>query len=333
MQPHVDADFGQSVGDERNIRHVKHQVDVPAATLPLKDNMLDSRLGGQRAVKLHLQAADVLHVEHGCRLGGWCELATVAVGVFEAVEALCRLVAWVAGRLTRFHPPKERGVRFVQPPQEVLQAAGVQQDTRLFAPRAQVRPLFQRFHAFALRFPGVATLVERGVVDLAALFQQQVKSLTFGATGVEAVFVGAYHRLLPLLFVDVASYRFRTDVPCRADVVRARPQRWQAAFQAGELFPQSVGCCPLQAKHNLLDRQGGRKRRKQVNVVGLNNEFQHRAAKLCDFLVKHFRKTHTDRTTKHRTPKLWRPDEVVVDAVLCVPCSFIHSKRLVAHLS
>src|SRR5690606_25427431 len=95
--------------------------------------------------------------------------------------------------------------------------------------------------------------------------------------GIEAVLVRAYHQLPPLLRIDVVLYRGRTDACAaqasrRARVVAARPQRRQAAFEVWEFLPKPVRACALQAVHDLADCQTGRKRSKQVNVVGLYDQ-------------------------------------------------------------
>lgn len=104
--------------------------------------MLDPAAIGQKAVKLDLEVANILYVQHKAVIILIInELYVVAIGVLDAIKAAFAFVARITGCLTRFHAPVEAGEGFVQTPQRVLDAGSVSEDTILLTPLAKVRPL------------------------------------------------------------------------------------------------------------------------------------------------------------------------------------------------
>jgi hypothetical protein len=168
------------------------QIDVPTACFALEDDMLDRCTSGQRAMKLDLQVPNPLHVQQHA-LVVLRQLHTIAVGVFDTVEAVVRLEAWVSRCLACLETAKEGGIGFVEPTQQVLKAAGIQVAFlfgKAVTPVAEVTSQAQCLDVFASRFVGVLAHFQREVVDQLALIQQRVQAALFGAARIEAVLVG-----------------------------------------------------------------------------------------------------------------------------------------------
>ncbi len=89
QQAHVAAHSGQAVrfGGQR-VGRVQHQEHVPAGSFPLDDDVLDQRAGRPEAVKLDLDRADALNLQHHpvvvCVV---FHVGAVAVGVLDTLEA------------------------------------------------------------------------------------------------------------------------------------------------------------------------------------------------------------------------------------------------------
>src|SRR5262249_21681669 len=160
---------------------------------------------GQETVQLHLDSTYVLHVKiEAIIVGVVVQLHAVAVGVLNALEPILALEAWITRRFPGLDAAEESRHCLIQPSQRMLQTAGVQDEIReSIAPIPEVRPLTNRTLPFACRLVSVLALAQRGVVDLAVLFEQAFKRLTFTLTRIQAIFVGAIHGLDILLCGDV----------------------------------------------------------------------------------------------------------------------------------
>jgi hypothetical protein len=84
------------------------------------------------------------------------------------------------------------------------------------------------------------------------------------------------------LFFDVTFNHPGGNAACGSNVIRARPQIRQPAIQVREFPTQNMRRVPFDAVHDLVGGNSRWKRAKQMNVVGLNNEFD-------DFTIKLFR--------------------------------------------
>src|SRR5690606_23068519 len=110
-QSHGNPDHWAAMLRHDRVGQVKHQAGVPAMRPALDDHMLNRRVVRQRAVILNLDLAHVLDVEHHALAHP--QLATIAVPVFQAVEAVAPLEARKARRLTRLDAAEEGHERFV----------------------------------------------------------------------------------------------------------------------------------------------------------------------------------------------------------------------------
>jgi len=333
QQSHIATDSGQSVGRKNPIGQLQHQVHEPLAVLALDEHMLDDRILRQSAMKLDFDVRDVLDVQHRRLARSRCELAAIAVGVLDAGEALRGFEAWMSRRFTRLDPAKKRAVSLIQSSQEVLQTAGVEQDTGLFAPLSEVGPLTQACCVLTRCFVAGFRLRQRPIVNLAPLLQQFVKGLRFGLAREQTILVGQIHRLATLLVVNVATNCFCRNITRRTNIVRVCPQARQATFQMWELFPQLESRCTLQPVHDLRNRNCGWEGRKQMNVVRLDNQFQNTPAQLFHLLRNKLGETFANIASQNRAAKLWTPHKVVVDGVVGMSCLFSHHKRILSHVS
>lgn len=117
----------------------------------------------------------------------------------------------------------------------------------------------------------------------------------------------------------------------RASVIRARPERGQAAIEMRKLFAKLMRSRPFDPVHNLRNRNRGRKTRKQVNMIRLHNKFKYIPAKFFNLDRYQFRQTCTNIASQHRAAILGTPHEVVVDVVVRMSGSFSRHKLIVAH--
>lgn len=95
-----------------------------------------------------------------------------------------------------------------------------------------------------------------------------------------------------------------------------------------KLFAKLVAGCPLQAMHDLTNRQSWRERGEQMNVVWHHNQIKYLTAKFPDVFRQQSGKTHANSIRKDWTSIFRTPDQVVVDVIRCVPSLFAHSKRI-----
>src|SRR5262249_26089521 len=84
-------------------------------------------------------------------------------------------------------------IGFVQAPENMLQTAGIQQDTCLFAPRAEVIPLSDPALMFPGRLVDRSGLSQREIVDLPPLFEQRLECLDFSLARIQTVLVSQVH--------------------------------------------------------------------------------------------------------------------------------------------
>lgn len=66
--------------------------------------------------------------------------------------------------------------------------------------------------------------------------------------------------------------------------------------------------------------------------VGLDNEVNNLAVKLRHLFVNKFLETFGNLFSEHGSPVLWAPNEVRVDVIGCVSCSFALHKLVIAQL-
>lgn len=332
-QPHVDANRRAGMRGHNRIGQVEHQADVPLAVAPLEDDMLDRRVVGDRAMILDFDFTHVLDVEQGAACIIEPQLAAVAVPVFQAAEAVAPLEAREARLFAVFQSAKERLERFIQTAQKLLHAGRVQLAERVgigVAKVAEVRPLLVVDHALARLFVDGDALFQRGVVERAPLPQQEVEHPRLRLRRIQPIAVGANHALLSLLLVDVPLDCRGANVARCTNVVRACPERRQAAFEVWEFFSQLVAGRSLQPIHDLANCQRRRERSEQVNVVRHHNQVMHLTVKLLDVFGQQFGQAHANIPRQDWTPVFRTPDEVVVDVVGCVSGLFAHSNLIIS---
>src|SRR5690606_12986087 len=137
-------------------------------------------------------------------------LAAVGVAIFQAVETMATLETRKARLLSRLQAAKERAEGLVQTAQHLLHTRRVQLPQRVRASMAlvaKVRPLLRMRDALASLPVGIDALLQRGIVQVASLPEQEVQRAILCMGGIEAVLVRAYHRLPPLVRSDVALHR------------------------------------------------------------------------------------------------------------------------------
>src|SRR5260221_742247 len=329
-QPHITANRRQTVRFHFDVRHFQHQISVPTSCFALDNHMLDLRLVGQKAVQLDLDCAYILDVQHkAIKAIIVFQPATVAVGVFNALETIFSLETWIARSLACFNAAKECRECLIQLAEGMLQTAGVEnQITEAVAPVAEIRPLVDRTLAVARCFVGVLALLQRPVVHLAVLLKQQVQCRPFSLAGIQPVFVNALHLGSPLLR-DVSLDCLSADISCGPHIIRTGPQGRQPTPQERKFLSQLMTGCPFELVNYLSNRNRWRKASKQVNVIWHDNQFQYLTVHSFDLLRNQFSKAFAHFTFKHPAAILWAEYEVVVNVVMRVSSLFCIHKRIV----
>jgi hypothetical protein len=88
-------------------------------------------------------------------------------------------------------------------------------------------------------------------------------------------------------------------------------------------FPtQDMSRVTLDSVHDLLRRDSRREGTEQVNVVGLNEQFNHFTVKFCCFLSYAFFKPPWHVVDQYGTPEFGCPNEMILDVVDSVSSSF-----------
>ena len=146
----------------------------------------------------------------------------------------------------------------------------------------------------------------------------------------ESVAKVAKHLRSAFLCLDVLPNCDRRDTPRCANIVRARPQVGQSAFEIRKLLAQCVGSKTFQPIHDLVGRKRGREAAKQVNVIGLDREVNNLASQFFCLCPKQLLKTNSHFINQDRSAVFWDKNEMISDLVDRVACSFVIHKLILA---
>jgi len=309
-----------------SVGQLKHEADVPLVQHPLDDNVLDHRTIGDGAVVLDLDLTDVLNVEHRPTRAVKAQLAAVPVAILDALEAVAPFEARITRHLALFVATVEGAKSFVQTPQKLLQAGRVQDAQRLRVGAAlipKVRPLLSVGDASLLALPGVPTLRQRRVVDVAGPPQETVKGSVLGGACEQPVVVGAYH-LGTLLGFDVVLDSLLRNAPGARDEVRTRPQRGQPRLEVRKLSSEYAGGVALELVRKALRRFGWVAADEHVNVVGHDFKRLNRHVYLSSLFRQKLSQALLNLADQDRTPVLGAKNKVVFEreyrpAVFAIP--------------
>ena len=128
------------------------------------------------------------------------QFATIAIAVFQAVEAVTSFETRKTHRFACFQPPKECLERFIQSSQQLLHTRRVELAERIRIGAAQIPkmcPLLRIRDAFARLSIHRDPLLKGRVVHPAPLPQQVVQQPSLRVGRVQAIFVSADHTLPP----------------------------------------------------------------------------------------------------------------------------------------
>ncbi len=107
LQANVEPDLSRFTRGDLGFGQLKLETDVPFAEAAPDNDGLDLSVVGDRAVIGDLDLADVLHVEQGASPVVKSQLAAVAIGEREAVEAVASLESRVSGLLSSLDSAQE----------------------------------------------------------------------------------------------------------------------------------------------------------------------------------------------------------------------------------
>jgi hypothetical protein len=221
-------------------------------------------------------------------------------------------------------PFVERLVHFIHAAQHLLHRCRVEHPhfvRRFVAQISQSRPWVIAGDAAPAALPVPATFVQSIVVNGLHLKQQFIEQVKWLFCGIEPVLVSAYP-LASLLFLNVTFNYLCGNTSSSSDVVRARPEIRQPAVQMREFPTQDMSRVILDSVHDLVRRDSRRERTEQVNVVGLNDQFNHFTIKFCCFLAYEFFKPPWNFVDQYGTPEFGYPNEMISDVVDSVSSSF-----------
>ena len=329
QQPHVNPNGRSDAVIRFGIRQFQLKAGRPVAEIvPLEDDHLDLGIAGDRAVLEQSHQTDVLDVEPP-RL----EADPVTVDVADRFEPTLALETRVARFLAGLHAPEECLEGFIQAAQGLL-------DRRIVEPGGILVKLAQFLElvglvivveADATFLPRHTPFLESRIVKLAMNLPHAIKRLTLRVIRVETKFVAQQH-LLTRLCLNIAPHRFSRYVARCANIVAARPQRWQAAVKPVELLAQFVAGVPLKAVHDLAYRQCRWKLDQQMYVVGLDFQCDNVTLERLDLFADQFIESLRNPVGQDRTAILGAPYQVVRDIVDCVSRSFGLHKLILAQM-
>lgn len=334
VQPHIDTDLGCFTLDNLRVWKLDLEADVPPPDGALDNDVLNLGVIRDRAVVLDLDLPDVLDIEQGPPLIIESQLAPVAVGKLETIEATASFEAWIAGRFSSHDSAKEGAKGLVQLAKCVLHAGEVQesQSVRVVATHlSKVLGLLHVRHTHTGFFVDITALLKRRVVHITREVEKVGQLLDLPSVGIQAVLVGADHALTPLLFLDVLLDRFCGHMTRSTHIVAACPQRRQTAVEFGELPAQFVRGVALDTIHDLVGRQRRGKRGEQMYVVGLYRQIQDLAVITPNDPGDQFRQAHAYIAFQNRAAKFGTPYEMIVDLVHSVASSFTFHKHTIPH--
>jgi hypothetical protein len=257
-----------------------------------------------------------------CRWGRCAQLAAIAVGVLDALEAVAALEAWKAGGFARLYPAKESREGFIQPAEELLQTGGIQLPGCIRGPAAHVpkiSPLRRIPNSLARFLVGGNSLFQGGIVDQSGLPEQEVKSLGLLGCWAKEVLISSKHDLAlmgwgyptPFLRFNVVPDCFFGYLPNRANVVTTTPQAWQTGAERRVLLPEDPGGKTLELVGKMLRSFRWVALDKQVNVIRHNLKRLDRYAQLFRLLIQQRTQILRDFAHQDAEPVFWTPDQVI----------------------
>ena len=198
LQTHIDAHLFSSQ-DRPLLRggQFHHQADIPVIAGLLDDNVLEFCFDWNIPVVAHADFAHILDVERSAALLVLTQLAAIAVGIFEALEAIPVFETGKTWLFACLQAAKEGRKGLVQSAQQVLQAGSVDLSKRSWVLPAQISkagPLGSIPYAFACLLVGGNPLLESSVVDQAGLPEQEVQLFGLFRIRAKEIFISAEHR-------------------------------------------------------------------------------------------------------------------------------------------
>jgi hypothetical protein len=317
-EAHINADPRPVSPLDLHIRQLDLQDHVPVAdAIPLEHGHLDRASVGDRTMLEQADQPRVLDVESAIS-----ELDPVPVDVADRLEPVSTLEARVAGLLTRPDAAEEGFERLVEPPERLLKR-GVVAPCDISVEGAQLLELVGLIgvaNAHAAAFPGIPSLLQRGVVHLAVGLQDAFECLTLLGVGIQPVLV-AEHHLSPLLRLDVAANRLGRHVSGSADMVGARPEARISVSQLRELPSQHIGGVAFEPVQDLGYCQGWRQAGEEMHVIRLYLQGNNLSPQRFNLGVNQLTQSLGNRAEEHPATVLGAPDQVVGHRVYCVPSS------------
>jgi hypothetical protein len=325
VQANVNANLSASLGKTFfRIGQFEHQANVPLFANPLDDRVLDNRPVRDSSVVAHPHFAHALHVERSTPMYILAQLASITVGVFNAIETAATFETRKARLFPRLQTAKEGSKRLIQASQEVLQAGCVDLPQRIgviSAHISKVRPLRSVTNPLPRLSIGSDPLLEGGIVSQPGLPEQKVQLFRLLAIRAKEVLVRAKHNLTRLLHLDISLDSFLGDVTDWAHVVASTPHVRQSGTQLGKLLAQYPGCIPLELVGKALGRFIRVALDEQVNVVGHDFKRLNHYIQFLSFLIQQGAQFLGNLADQHFAAVCGTPNEVILQRVntACIP--------------
>jgi len=205
----------------------------------LDDDVLDIRSIWDCSVITHSHFAYILNIKAHAAVLIHSQLATVPIGIFDAVKAVAALETGKTWFFSRLQSAEESRKGLIQAPQKVLQTGSIDQSDGIrviSADISKMRPLRSIANPLTRFLISCNPLFESSIVNQPGLPKQKVQAVQLLIVRTKKVFVGAQHNLTLFLHFNVPLDGFVGDVLYRSNVVTPAQHTRQSGAQLRELL-------------------------------------------------------------------------------------------------
>jgi hypothetical protein len=322
LQTEVNSDSGIWRGFRHRVSYVADEHDVPvSSSLPTGTGVSLKGGGFDRAfygpMQFEFDVADVL--ESGFSVHR--EFRAVANREVHAVKPTVSTETREPRLVARLQATEERLESAVKPLERSLAGGEVRQRQEgvALSRRFEMPRLFLVGDSAALGIVHGLALTKRGIVQTAVRLQQAGHRLGLSLVRIRPVAERLLHLPLDtfaakvralLLVLDIGLDNVGGYMTSTSRVIRARPERRQAAFEQGKLFAQNPRREAFELVGVELRRVCRRHRDEQVNVVGHNFKPFDFDAEFFRLLVEQFFESRFDVACEYLSAILGAPDHV-----------------------
>lgn len=168
--------------------------------------------------------------------------------------------------------------------------------------------------ALTVAAPRIAPLLESGVIQTARFRELAIKQVSLCACWIDSV-LESFSQLSALLRFDVFTNRSFGDVADRPRVVRTTPQTWKHTPKIIKFFAHHARRITFELSDDVRDGQRRVTFKKQVNVVGLNEQRVNLSFKFRSLFREQFCEAICDVINQYRLAILRTKDDCVFERI------------------